>query len=96
MVLQNVYRYTASGYHQESDQPTNRQTMGVYPISHHNIVAAALQICNILISCRSYGWKLLVLVKPMRWFQGTFVAQEPACLFPPTDSRVTAITPRDC
>ena len=74
MVLQSTHRYTASGYHQESDQPTTRQTVRVYPASDHNIIAGALQICNILISCRTYRWQLLVFVKSMRWFQGTFVA----------------------
>jgi hypothetical protein len=77
MVLQNAHRYTASGYHQESDQLTKRQTVGVYPISHHNTVAAELQICNILILGRTNAWRLLVFVKPIRWFQGTFVAQKP-------------------
>ena len=96
MVLQNAHRYTASGYHQESVQPTKRQTVGFYSVSDHSAIAGALQICNILISCRTYGWRLLVFVKPMRWFQRIFVAQEPARLLSPTDSGVTALMPRDC
>jgi hypothetical protein len=96
MVLQNAHRYTGSGYHQESVQPTKRQTVEVYSVSDHSAIAGALQICNISISCCTNGWRLLVLVKPMRWFQRIFVSREPARLLSPTDSGVTAITPRDC
>jgi hypothetical protein len=79
----------------ESDQPTNRQTVGVYPASDHNAVAGALQICNISILCRANVWPLLVFVKQTRRFRGTFVAQEPIRRLFRTDDGVAAIAPRN-
>lgn len=94
-VLQNTHRDAADRCHQDSDQTTNRQTLEVYPASDHNIVAGALQICNISILGRTNAWRLLVFVKAMRWFQGTFVVQKPVRRLSPSDSGRAAITPRD-